>query len=398
MMSEPDLNSSEKGLEANEDTELSATNVTLKQPPLEEVDGGLKAWSTLVGAFIVVFCSSGYVNSFGVYEDYYVRIYLSNHSSSTINWIAGAQTFCLFSMGIFSGYAMDIGYFHHVMWSGSLLFVFCLFMISISQPQQWYQLFLAQGIGLGIAIGSVYVPSLGVVTHHFKKRRSLAMGIVASGSSLGGVVHPIMLNQLFHSRVGFHWGVRISAFFNLGLFIIANLMMSTRLPPQQKKLSDLMSYWGAFLRDKSYIAATAGTFLLILGVFFPTLFLQLDSIKHGINVNLAFYTIAILNGSSAFGRVLPTIIADRTGVFTLLVPCTLACGVINFSVIAVKDAAGAVIVAILYGFFSGAAISLLGPMLANISTNMSEVGARIGLCFGIGGIGSLIGKLGHVSS
>lgn len=70
-------------------------------------------------------------------------------------------------------------------------------------------------------------------------------------------------------------------------------MMSTRLPPQQKKLSDLMSYWGAFLRDKSYIAATAGTFLLILGVFFPTLFLQLDSIKHGINVNLAFYTVGI---------------------------------------------------------------------------------------------------------
>lgn len=52
MMSDPDLNSSEKGLEANEDTELSATNVTVtvKQPPLEEVDGGLKAWSTLVGA------------------------------------------------------------------------------------------------------------------------------------------------------------------------------------------------------------------------------------------------------------------------------------------------------------------------------------------------------------
>lgn len=127
------------------------------------------------------------------------------------------------------------------------------------------------------------------------------MGIVASGSSLGGVVHPIMLNQLFHSRVGFHWGVRISAFFNLGLFILANSMMSTRLPPQQKKLTDLMSYWGAFLRDKSYVAATAGTFLLILGVFFPTLFLQLDSIKHGINVNLAFYTVGICTESLHMG-------------------------------------------------------------------------------------------------
>jgi hypothetical protein len=117
------------------------------------------------------------------------------------------------------------------------------------------------------------------------------MGIVASGSSLGGVVHPIMLNQFFNSRVGFHWGVRISALFNLALFVIANLMMSTRLPPQQKKLSDLISHWGTFLKDKSYIVASVGVFLLIMGVFFPTLFLQLDSIKHGINPTLAFYIV-----------------------------------------------------------------------------------------------------------
>lgn len=148
-----------------------------------------------------------------------------------------------------------------------------------------------------MAIGAVYVPSLAVATHHFKKRRSLAMGIVASGSSLGGVVHPIMLNQFFNSRVGFHWGVRISAFFNLILFVIANMMMTTQLPPQQKKLSDLISHWGSFFKDKSFIVATAGVFLLIMGVFFPTLFLQLDSIKHGINPKLAFYIVSNLDNT-----------------------------------------------------------------------------------------------------
>lgn len=155
------------------------------------------------------------------------------------------------------------------------------------------QLFLAQGIGLGLAIGSIYVPSLGIVAHHFKRRRSLAMGIVASGSSLGGVIHPIMLNQLFNGPVGFHWGVRISAFLNLGLLVIANLMMTSRLPPQHKSLFKQIVYWKRFFYDKIYLTATAGTFLLIAGCFFPTLFLQLDSIEHGVDKRLAFYTVSI---------------------------------------------------------------------------------------------------------
>ncbi|KAH8108849.1 MFS general substrate transporter [Phellopilus nigrolimitatus] len=354
-------------------------------------DGGWQAWSTLVGAYLVVFCTSGYVNSFGVYEDFYVREYLNHSSSSAISWIGSAQTFCLFSIGIFSGYAMDVGYFRQVMFAGSVLFVFCLFMISISQPQKWYQLFLAQGIGLGIAIGSTYVPALGVVAHHFKRRRSLVMGVVASASSLGGVVHPIMLNKLIHGSLGFAWGVRCSAFLNLALLAVANALMTTRLPPQSKKLSHQIAYWRVFFKDRTYVVAAAGTFLLITAVFFPIFYLQLDAVDHGVDQTLAFYTLAILNGSSAFGRVLPTIIVDRTGVFNLIVPCTLACGVLIFSMVAVTDAAGSVVMAVLYGFFSGACISLLGPMLANLSKNVSEVGARIGVCFGIGGIGSLIG-------
>jgi hypothetical protein len=50
MLGEPDLNSSEKGFEVNKDTELSVAVVTVEEPPVEDVDGGLKAWSTLIGA------------------------------------------------------------------------------------------------------------------------------------------------------------------------------------------------------------------------------------------------------------------------------------------------------------------------------------------------------------
>ena len=83
------------------------------------------------------------------------------------------------------------------------------------------QTFLAQGIGLGIAQGMLYVPTLAVISHYFCQRRTLAMSLVASRPSLGAMVHLIMLNSLFNHSVGFANGVRISATFISVLLLIA---------------------------------------------------------------------------------------------------------------------------------------------------------------------------------
>ena len=67
------------------------------------------------------------------------------------------------------------------------------------------------------------------------------------------------------------------------------------------------------------------------------------------------YQIAILNGASAFGRILSTLFVDRVGIFNLIVPCTAVCGILTFCLAAaVNGPAGTVIMSILCGFFSGA--------------------------------------------
>lgn len=48
------------------------------------------------------------------------------------------------------------------------------------------------------------------------------------GSSFGGIVYPIMLNQLFKGSAGFAWGVRASAFLTMFLLLVANCIMRTR--------------------------------------------------------------------------------------------------------------------------------------------------------------------------
>lgn len=70
---------------------------------------------------------------------------------------------------------------HHIhVWVSSLLLL-RLFMVSIAHPNKYYQLFLSQGLCMGIGTGLIYVPSLAVQAHHWKRYRPLAMGVVITG-------------------------------------------------------------------------------------------------------------------------------------------------------------------------------------------------------------------------
>ncbi|KAG5730410.1 hypothetical protein E4T56_gene14386, partial [Termitomyces sp. T112] len=93
-------------------------------------DGGWRAWSVVLGVWLLQFCTFGYANAYGVYNDYYVRNYLRDrYSSSQISWIGSVQLFLVLSGGLVAGRGYDTGYFYHLMIGGSLLFVFCLFML-----------------------------------------------------------------------------------------------------------------------------------------------------------------------------------------------------------------------------------------------------------------------------
>lgn len=102
----------------------------------------------------------------------------------------------------------------------------------------------------------MYVPSLAVLSHYFLRRRALAMSIVAAGSSLGAVIHPIMLNNLF-TKIGFANAVRASAGLNTGLLIMACLLMRPRLPPPAKT-TDLRKSVKKFLKDGPYVFSALG--------------------------------------------------------------------------------------------------------------------------------------------
>lgn len=87
-----------------------------------------------------------------------------------------------------------------------LVGIFCT-----AEATTFWQLFLAQAICSGIANGLHFCPAMSLLTTYFAKKRAFVVGIAALGSCTGGVVIPIVVQQLL-PRVGFPWTVRVIGF------------------------------------------------------------------------------------------------------------------------------------------------------------------------------------------
>jgi MFS family permease len=369
------------------DSEALPPKVT--PPAVTFPEGGLRAWATVAGAVLVQFCGFGYTTSFGVYQDFYTRSYLTQSSSSSISWIGSINSFMLISGGLLAGRLFDRGYFYYLMGAGCLLQAFSLFMLSLCKREQFYQIFLAQGLGMGIGAGLIYVPSVAIISHYFRTRRALAMTIVASGSSLGAIAHPLMLNYTFRS-LGFANAVRASAVLVSGLLLVACLLMHPRLPPATSH----PPFWRSlprFAKDTPYVLAVLAISTYTAGFYFPLFYLQLDAMTHGINETFAFYSLVIMNASSFVGRLSPGFFAQKLGVHNMVTASAGAGAVLILSMIALKSVASVVVIGVLYGFSAGVFITLMAPLLTMLTSDMGELGLRMGVGFAIVGLGGLIG-------
>ena len=86
-------------------------------------------------------------------------------------------------MGCLSGPLFDLGYFRPMLFIGNFAVIFGIFMLSLAK--NYWQVFLAQGVCMGLGAGLLYVPSLALVGLSFSRKRSLAQGMVTSGIAVG---------------------------------------------------------------------------------------------------------------------------------------------------------------------------------------------------------------------
>ncbi|KAF3353848.1 Homeobox protein HOY1 [Verticillium dahliae VDG1] len=274
-------------------------------PGSDAPDGGLAAWLVVLGVWCTAFCSFGWINSVGAFQEYYQNDLLRQYSPSTISWIPSLQIFFMTATG----------------------------------------------------------PILGKVYDIHGPRQLVLIGI------------------------GFAWAMRISAFLILALLIIANLTVRAFHPqtPQKTTKAQLLRPF----RELEFVLITLGFTVFTYGIYVPINFLPVQALEAGMDPNLVQYLIPILNAASLFGRIFSGFLGDKIGRLNIFVIVCYLTGlwILALWIPAATDGA-LVAFAILFGFCSGAYVSLIGPLVAQVSP-LSEIGFRTGLVFFASSIGGL---------
>ncbi|KAF2427386.1 putative MFS transporter [Tothia fuscella] len=349
------------------------------------LEGGRRAWLSVLGAWCVMFFTFGYLNAFGVYEAYYIEGPLKNHTPSEIAWIGSVQFFTLFSFGLISGPINDRFGPRVLIIPFSLTLTLSVMLTSLCT--KYYQFILCQGILGGISQGMIYSPAASVIGHYFQKKRPLVMGIIVSGSATAGIILPIALNQLLnHTDLGFGWSQRIIGFIILPLALTACFTIKAGVEPRKGTY-----FLPEAFKKPAFSFQVAGLFLVCWGIFTPFFYLPTYAQQHGMSVTMSFYLITILNAGSFVGRLLAGGLGVRIGQFNVLsIGCTI-CSILIFSWLKVQTNWSLIVFSLFYGIFSGAVIGTMISTLVQTAPHPSQMGTYLGMASGFLGLASLTG-------
>lgn len=312
-----------------------------------------------------------------MFQEYYVLHQLSSKTPFDISWIGSFSTFILFTGAFPAGLLVDkIGPTIPLIF-GSILLLLGVFMTSLCK--EYWQFFLAQALLMGLGFSFVLCPALATISKFFKKNRALAMGITIAGSSTGGVVWPILLNNLLNStNLGFGWTLRIVGFVMMPLLAMSILTIRHPRPevaqatPSVQEMAEATAEEPVaagteekkqdaaperpIYKNPNFVLLCSGLGLLYLGFFGPFFFVSSYALSLGESSSFSFYLISILNGASFVGRILPGFLADRYGSWNLLIISSLLSALVAFCWTAATGVAGIVVWSLAYGFASGVSL------------------------------------------
>ncbi|SPQ20357.1 995f569a-17f5-484b-9580-d0c186c96f4c [Thermothielavioides terrestris] len=347
-------------------------------------DGGLRAWLAVAGSACIFFSCLGFQNSFGVFEQYYLSHQLRDQSPDDVAWIGSLTAFIQFAGGAVAGPLFD-RYGVWVVRPGAVLYVFALMMISICS--RYWHFMLAQGVLSGFAMSLLQVPAFAAVSQYFDKKRAAALGVVVSGSSIGGVVFPIAFSKMLNgSSLGFGWSVRVMGFVVLPLLLFAILTVGPRLPPRKTNFFIV----GAF-KEVRFMMVVLAAFFCFIGMFTPLFYIPTYAVSLGIEATLASYLLAIVNAASTFGRIIPGILADKFGKLNVFGLGGILTGMLVLCLTSAKSTAGLVVYSVAFGFTSGTIISGASAALSICTDDPRNLGTYMGMGMAMASAASLLG-------
>ncbi|KAF2845637.1 MFS general substrate transporter [Plenodomus tracheiphilus IPT5] len=352
----------------------------------EYPEGGTQAWLVVAGAWCAMIPSMGLLNTIGVLQAWMSQHQLQDYSESNIGWVVSAYAFFLYIGAAQIGPIFDAHDIRWVIVPGSVGVVASLMCFSVSES--YYQLFLSFGVLGGLSASLQFTPAISAVGHWFCKRRALATGIACTAGGIGGIFFPLLILYLA-PRIGFPWTIRLIGLICAIMGVFASILLRKRLPHNKKAGAsiDLLA-----LRDKTYALTTLAVCLVEFAVFIPYTYISSYAIHAGMEQQHSYRLMALLNAGAIPGRALPGYVADRFGAFNTMSATSFICSIFIFALWLTAGSSEIAITAfaVLFGFWSGAAISLTPVCVASVC-KIEDYGKRNGTTFSLASFATLIG-------
>lgn len=300
---------------------VSQDGDTEQLPP----DGGY-GWVCVAACFAINCFSWGAVSAYGIYLSHYLDKKMFPSASTWDYAFIGGFNFSIAMLVAPLVTILTRKYGIHVIMSiGSLLQ--CTAYVSASFATQIWQLHLSQGILLGAAVGFLYIPALPVLSQWFLRRRSLANGISAAGSGVGGAAFTWGTEAIIQ-RWNISWALRITGLVALVANLTAVMVLRDRnheIRPSQ------LAFDTKLLRRYDVSLLLAWAFVSLLGYVVLMFSLADFALSIGLTRSQATTVLGLFNIGTAVGRPIIGIISDQWSRIDTAGALTLVCGLSCFA-------------------------------------------------------------------
>lgn len=267
----------------------------------------------------------------------------------------------------------------------AVVYVFSVMMLSLCK--EYWHMMLVQGVLMGVSMGFLQFPAFAAVSQYFDKNRAAALGVVVSGSSIGGVVIPIAISKMLNnSSLGFGWSVRIIGFLIIPLLAFACVAVRARLTARTT------AFWlSRAYTEVIFLLLIVSMFFTFMGMLTPIFYLPTYAVTRGMDPTLAGYLLAIVNASSTFGRIIPGVLADKYGRLNVYSLGGISTGITIFCMNSATTNGALIGYAVVFGFASGTIISGLSACISLCAKDAREIGMYMGMGMSLSSLGGLIG-------
>ena len=238
-----------------------------------------------------------------------------------------------------------------------------LSFIFASLANKIWHLFLTQGILFGIGMGFLFVPSVAIIPQWFTTKRSLANGLSACGSGLGGVVYSFASGAMIE-KLGLAWTLRI-----LGIIsFVVNTACTLLVRDRNKAVgSTVIAFETALIKRAEYVLLLLFGWFSMLG--YVVLIFSLASYANaiGLNASQAALISAMFNLGQGVGRPIVGYFSDRTGRINMACAMSFLSAIFAFAIwINAKSYGLLIFFSIVGGMVAGTFWTCVGPVTAEV--------------------------------